>query len=249
MVRAAEKADPHPVDGAFMQARMSQAFCDDTARTRVLTACMGLIKQRDDQIGRLMAFVEDQGIADDTMIIFTSDHGDYLGDHSLGEKELVHDASARGPLIIVAPSPEADATRGLKSPALVEATDVLPTILDFFWRRRGAAYPRRPRLAAEHARLTMIFDSRWKYIFAEGVRPMLLDLETDPDELAALSGDPAHAQVLVRLESMFFDRSRRNSQRQPWRGQGRYPDRIPQPERVARGAGSRSRDRPPRMTS
>lgn len=228
MVRAAEKADPHPVDGAFMQARMSQAFCDDTARTRVLTACMGLIKQRDDQIGRLMAFVEDQGIADDTMIIFTSDHGNYLGDHSLGEKELVHAASARGPLIIVAPSPEADR---------------------FFWRRRGAAYPRRPRLAAEHARLTMIFDSRWKYIFAEGVRPMLLDLETDPDELAALSGDPAHAQVLVRLESMFFDRSRRNSQRQPWRGQGRYPDRIPQPERVARGAGSRSRDCPPRMTS
>ena len=61
MVRAAEKADPHPVDGAFMQERMSQAYCDDTARTRVLTACISLIKQRDDQIGRLMAFVEDQG--------------------------------------------------------------------------------------------------------------------------------------------------------------------------------------------
>ncbi|MDO6585849.1 alkaline phosphatase family protein [Salipiger sp. 1_MG-2023] len=241
----AEKADPHPVYGAFMQERVSRAFTDDTARTRVLTAYMGLIKQLDDQIGRLMAFVEEQGLADETMIVFTSDHGDYLGDHWMGEKELFHDPSARIPLIIVDPSPKADATRGLKSLALVEAIDVVPTILDYFGgvqvphiiegrsllpilhgevdRLRDVAVSEydysmrdvRSRLGVEvkDAKLTMLFDGRWKYIFAEGFRPMLFDLQTDPDELTDLGADPDHAQELARLRQLFFDWTRRTSQR------------------------------------
>ncbi len=241
----AEKRDPHPVYGAFMEERVSRAFSDDTARTRVLTAYMGLIKQLDDQIGRLMAFIEEQGIADETMIVFTSDHGDYLGDHWMGEKELFHDPSARIPMIVVDPSPEADATRGMKSSALVEAIDVVPTILDYFG---GAAVPHiiegqslrpilfgeagkvrdfavseydysmrdvRKRLGVEvrSAKLTMLFDGRWKYIYAEGFRPMLFDLETDPGELADLGADPAFAEELARLEQLFFGWTRRTSQR------------------------------------
>ena len=241
----AEKADPHPVYGAFMQERVSRAFSDDTARTRVLTAYMGLIKQLDDQIGRLMAFVEEQGIADETMIVFTSDHGDYLGDHWMGEKELFHDASARIPLIVVDPAPEADKTRGLKSSALVEAIDVVPTILDYF---EGPSVPHiiegksllpilhgeadtlrdfavseydysmrdvRKRLGVDvkNAKLTMLFDGRWKYIFAEGFRPMLFDLRADPDELIDLGANPAYDGELSRLERLFFDWARRTSQR------------------------------------
>lgn len=240
-----EKADPHPVYGAFMQERVSRAFSDDTARTRVLTAYMGLIKQLDDQIGRLMAFVEEQGLADETMIVFTSDHGDYLGDHWMGEKELFHDPSARIPLIVVDPSPKADATRGLKSPSLVEAIDVVPTILGYFGgvqvphivegrsllpilhgevdRLRDVAVSEydysmrdvRSRLGVEvkDAKLTMLFDGRWKYIFAEGFRPMLFDLQTDPDELTDLGADPDHAQELARFRQLFFDWTRRTSQR------------------------------------
>jgi arylsulfatase A-like enzyme len=242
---AGEKTDPHPVYGAFMQERVSKAFSDDTARSRVLTAYMGLIKQLDDQIGRLMTFVEEHGIADDTMIVFTSDHGDYLGDHWMGEKELFHDASARIPLIVVDPAPQADATRGMKSSALVEAIDVVPTILDFFG---GAAVPHiiegksllpllhgeattlrdfavseydyslrdvRKRLGVEvkDAKLTMLFDGRWKYIFAEGFRPMLFDLAADPSELSDLGADPAHTQDAARLERLFFGWARRTSQR------------------------------------
>lgn len=241
----AERADPHPVYGAFMQERVSLAFSDDTARTRVLTGYMGLIKQLDDQIGRLMEFVEEQGISDDTMIVFTSDHGDYLGDHWMGEKELFHDASARVPLIVVDPSPEADATRGLKSSALIEAIDVVPTILQYFG---GASVPHiiegksllpilhgetdqlrdfaiseydysmrdvRRRLGVEvkDAKLTMLFDGRWKFIFAEGFRPMLFDLANDPDELTDLGTDPSLANERARLERLFFDWARRTSQR------------------------------------
>ncbi|WP_299477144.1 alkaline phosphatase family protein [uncultured Paracoccus sp.] len=241
----AERTDPHPVYGAFMEERVSRAFTDDCARTRVLTAYMGLIKQVDDQIGRLTTFIEEQGLTDETMIVFTSDHGDYLGDHWMGEKELFHDASARIPLIVVDPRRRADATRGLNSAALVEAIDVVPTILEFFG---GDPVPHiiegrsllpilhgeveavrdfvvseydysmrdvRRRLGVEikDAKLTMLFDGRWKYIFAEGFRPMLFDLESDPQELTDLGADPAYAEEIARLKGLFFGWTRRISQR------------------------------------
>ncbi|MFD2740682.1 alkaline phosphatase family protein [Sulfitobacter aestuarii] len=240
-----ERRDPHPVYGAFMQERVSQAFTDDRARRKVIGAYMGLIKQLDDQIGLLMDFLEEQGRVEDTMIVFTSDHGDYLGDHWMGEKELFHDPSARIPLILVDPRPEADATRGQKSSALVEAIDVAPTILDYFG---GAAVPhileghsllpilqgtrealrdfivseydysmrdvrRRLGVSVADAKLTMVFDGRWKYIFAEGFRPMLFDLQNDPDELRDVGGDPEFAAEAARLEKLLFHWSRRTSQR------------------------------------
>ncbi len=73
-------------------------------RERVIPAYMGLISQIDDQIGRLIGYLDDKGLTDDTLIVFTSDHGDYLGDHWLGEKEMFHDPSVRIPLIVVDPS-------------------------------------------------------------------------------------------------------------------------------------------------
>ena len=67
---------------------------------------------------------------DDTLVIFTADHGDYLGDHWLGEKELFHDTVQRVPLIVADPRAAADATRGTVDPRFVEAVDIVPTILD-----------------------------------------------------------------------------------------------------------------------
>ncbi|MGI9493441.1 MAG: sulfatase-like hydrolase/transferase, partial [Geminicoccaceae bacterium] len=108
----AERADPNPVYRAFMEMKVSQTFSRQGTRETVLPAYMGLVKQIDDHLGRLFAWMEEIGIAEDTMIVFTSDHGDYLGDHWLGEKELFHECSVRVPLIIHDPRPEADATRG-----------------------------------------------------------------------------------------------------------------------------------------
>jgi arylsulfatase A-like enzyme len=91
---------------------------------------MGLVKQIDDHLGRLFAFLRERGIDRETLIVFTSDHGDYLGDHGLGEKELFHDAIVRVPMIVVDPRAEADATRGQAIDRLVESIDLVPTFLD-----------------------------------------------------------------------------------------------------------------------
>jgi arylsulfatase A-like enzyme len=74
--------------------------------------------------------MEEAGRMDDTMIVFTSDHGDYLGDHWLGEKEMLHECSVRVPMIIYDPDSAADGTRGTTSETLVESLDMIPTFLD-----------------------------------------------------------------------------------------------------------------------
>lgn len=126
-----EREQPHPVLEAFMNHPESLEFSRVEVRERVIPAYMGLITQLDDHIGRLMAFLKDHGQLDNTLIVFTSDHGDYLGDHWLGEKEMFHEPSARIPMIVVDPSSQADATRGTTNNALVEAIDLLPTFVDY----------------------------------------------------------------------------------------------------------------------
>ena len=113
------------------------------AREKVIPAYMGLIKQIDDQLGVLMRFLDERGLAETTMIVFTSDHGDYLGDHWMGEKDLFHEQSAKIPLIVVDPSRDADATRGTVNDALVEAIDLAPTFIDVFRRQGAGPHPRR----------------------------------------------------------------------------------------------------------
>ncbi|MEM6464352.1 MAG: alkaline phosphatase family protein [Pseudomonadota bacterium] len=125
-----EKVDPNPVFGAFMDMEVSQSFSRPEVRDTVMPAYMGLIKQIDDHLGRVFAYLDESGKANETMIVMTSDHGDYLGDHWLGEKELFHEVSVRVPLIILDPRPSADASRGKASSALVEAIDLVPTFLE-----------------------------------------------------------------------------------------------------------------------
>jgi arylsulfatase A-like enzyme len=125
-----EMQDPHPVVAAFQDHEGSRNFRRDEVRRTVIPTYMGLISQIDDQFGRLLAFLEDQGRLDDTMIVLTSDHGDYLGDHGLGEKDLLHEEVARIPMIIYDPDPAADSRRGVADDRLVEAIDLIPTFLD-----------------------------------------------------------------------------------------------------------------------
>ncbi len=125
-----ERAAPHPVLRSFQQKRVAQAFSRQDVRETVIPAYMGLITEIDDQIGRLVRHLEETGKRDNTLIVFTSDHGDYLGDHWLGEKELFHDPSVRVPLIINDPRYGADRTRGTVCDALVEAIDLVPTFVE-----------------------------------------------------------------------------------------------------------------------
>ena len=89
---------------------------------------MGLISELDANIGRLIKFLENEGKIDDTIIVLTSDHGDYLGDHWLGEKELFYE-SDRIPMIIADPGHEASPTRE-QHDEFVESIDLIPTFLE-----------------------------------------------------------------------------------------------------------------------
>lgn len=127
---AAELQDQHPVLRGFRSYLPSQSFSRDEVREKVVPVYMGLIKQLDDQLGKLFAYLRESGRDQDTLIVFTSDHGDYLGDHWLGEKELFHDTAVHVPMLVVDPRAQADATRGTVVDALVEAIDLAPTFLD-----------------------------------------------------------------------------------------------------------------------
>ena len=121
-----EREDGHPVMRAFMNHAEGRNFSRDGAREQVIPAYMALIRQLDDEIGRLMAELKEMGRLEDTLIVFTSDHGDYLGDHWLGEKELFHDCSVRLPLIMAGPG----CRSGHVEERPVQAIDLIPTFID-----------------------------------------------------------------------------------------------------------------------
>jgi arylsulfatase A-like enzyme len=242
----AERADPHPVYAAMMQHRVSATFSEPGVREAVMPGYMGLIKQIDDQLGALFRFMEARGLFDNTMVVFTSDHGDYLGDHWMGEKDLFHEPVIRAPLIVYDPDPRADAARGTRCAAMVEAIDLAPTFLEACG---GVPVPHimdgrslRPLLfghtppdwrdhviceydyafqdsrialgtPARQAWLRMVRDERWKYVLAEGYRPMLYDLQEDPNEFVDLGASPAHEAVRKRMEELLFRWARQPRQR------------------------------------
>jgi arylsulfatase A-like enzyme len=91
---------------------------------------MGLVAQVDAHLGRVFRALEASGRMRDTLIVFTADHGEFLGDRGLGEKELFYDEVVRVPLIVVDPDARANGTRGHHEPRFVEAVDIVPTVLD-----------------------------------------------------------------------------------------------------------------------
>ena len=126
-----EKKNSHPVLKAFQDELYSQNFSRDEVRERVIPTYMGLIKQVDDHLGRILDKLKSMDLLDSTLIIFTSDHGDYLGDHWLGEKDLFHEPSVRIPMIVYDPDTRANNSRGSLNEEFVESVDILPTIVQF----------------------------------------------------------------------------------------------------------------------
>ena len=127
---AAERENANPVYEAFFNNKIAETFRDDSARTKAIIAYMGLIKQCDDQLGVLLDHLEATGKDKETVLVLTSDHGDYLGDHWLGEKDLFHEPSVKVPLIIQDPDSACDSTRGTQCEALVEQIDLAATFIE-----------------------------------------------------------------------------------------------------------------------
>nr|WP_269150137.1 sulfatase-like hydrolase/transferase [Ruegeria lacuscaerulensis] len=243
----AERDNAHPVLRAFMDTKIGQTFSRQDVRKAVIPAYMGLIKQADDQMGHLFDWMEKTGRMEDTMIVLTSDHGDFLGDHWMGEKTFFHDASTKVPLIIYDPSSAADATRGTACDALVESIDLAPTFLNVAGGADAShileghsllpilygtqaetprdvviceydysASPLAEKLNASvrDAVMFMVADRKWKLIHCEGGhRPLLFDLENDPQELTDLGDSADHADVIAQMYEHLFTWTRRQSQR------------------------------------
>ncbi|PUB11819.1 sulfatase-like hydrolase/transferase [Yoonia sediminilitoris] len=125
----AERDTDHPLMRAYLDARVCKSFSRDHVREHVIPAYMGLIKQLDDNLGRLFAWMDAKGLTENTIIAVTSDHGDYMGDHWMGDKDFYHQMAVKVPLVIADPRPQADGTRGTASDALVEMIDLAPTFM------------------------------------------------------------------------------------------------------------------------
>ena len=241
-----EREDAHPVFAAYMENKIAAAFQKDEVRQKVIPAYMGLIRQCDDQLGVLLEYLEKTDRLKDTMIVLTSDHGDYLGDHWLGEKDLFHDPSVKIPMIIYDPRAEADGTRGTTCGALVESIDLAPTFVEAAggkvadhilegrsllpwlrgempeWRDYAISefdYSPTPQavklgLDPKDCRLFMVFDGRYKLMHAEGgFRPMLFDLQEDPQEFHDLAKGTSHKREIDRLYAALAEWGRRCAQR------------------------------------
>ncbi|MEX0346763.1 MAG: sulfatase-like hydrolase/transferase [Rhizobiaceae bacterium] len=245
----AEFDNAHPVLKAFMDNPLGHVFARQEVRDAVIPAYMGLIKQCDDQMGKLFDWLEKTGRMDDTMIVVTSDHGDFLGDHWMGEKMFFHNTSTKVPLIVYDPSPEADATRGTVCDELVECIDLLPTFLQVAggdpagvshvlegrsllpWLHgneqeigrefaiceydySGSPVAEQLGVSVREAVMFMVATKRWKLMhFEGGFRPMLFDLENDPQELVDLGESPDHEEIIASLYEKLHSWARRPSQR------------------------------------
>jgi len=130
-VNRRENEHNHPLMQTWTNTRICKSFSRDDVRNTVGPVYMGLIKELDDQMGRLFDYLESSGRMEDTMIVFCADHGDNMGDHFMGEKDLFYDCSARIPLIVYDPRDAANATRGTSSDKLIEGIDLVPTFVEF----------------------------------------------------------------------------------------------------------------------
>jgi len=118
----------HTHQGKFFQGAEGMASGMDEATVRQLRATYyGMMTEVDDQLGQVFAFLDATGQWDDTLVIFTSDHGEQLGDHHLLGKVGYFDESFRIPLVLKAAG---CARAGQVEAAFTESVDLMPTILD-----------------------------------------------------------------------------------------------------------------------
>lgn len=190
---AASWASPHEIDLA----------------RRAFYACITHI---DHQIRVVIGYLSEQGLLDNTIIAFTADHGEMLGDHGLWTKGYMLEGSSRIPLVVSLPEGNDRLGRGVTDDRLVEIRDIMPTLLDLADLDIPASVEgqslcsdaRRDYLYGEHWESymanRMVRDDRHKLIwYPTGNVVHLFDLQNDPRETCNLADDPAHAETRARL--------------------------------------------------
>ncbi len=213
-------ASIHPFDNGEMQVRDEKlaAFprnAEDTRRH--IAEYYGMISDMDEKIGEILAALARNGLAENTIVVYTADHGLSVGQHGLLGKQNLYDHSVRVPLILRGPGVRAGAPvealthtydvfptlcelAGLEIPANVDADSLLPIM-------QGAASETRPYLHSVYKHVQrMTQDAEWKLITYhqdgdQGCdRTQLFHLPTDPWELNDLSEDGTASPERERLE-------------------------------------------------
>ena len=179
----------------------------DAHKQKIRTHYAASTNQIDVEIGRIMAALEAQGLLENTIVIFTSDHGDYLGDHGFIGKGVYYEAAIRIPLIVRIPGAAAGVYDGL-----VELTDITATLLAFAGAKPPQPMDSRPLpglgLATEPRQMLfgfvsngwMAYDGRWKLCKYATGEQHLFDLTNDPTEQVNRIDDPAALSELRRLD-------------------------------------------------
>ena len=203
----------HPVIDA-MRRFWDYADHFDSAGERLgLQNYYGLCSFLDDNVAQVLAALEASGQADNTQIIYTSDHGDMIGNHGIWGKSFMYEDSVGIPMTLSGPGISAST-----NPTPVSLTDLASTIelavgaeikpASAAWQGRPlqsfieAPEPERVVISEYHdggspCGFYMLRKGRWKLVyFAEGNPPLLFDLQQDPGELSNLANDPAHAATL-----------------------------------------------------
>jgi choline-sulfatase len=179
---------------------------------RARRAYFGACSYVDAKIGELLKTLNDCGLGDDTIIVFSGDHGDMLGERGLWYKMNWFEMSARVPMVVHAPK-RFQAGRVAGS---VSTIDLLPTFVEMAGSQVDPQLPLdgrslMPHLLAQGGHdevfgeymaegsktpLVMIRRGPWKFVYAQDDICMLFNLQTDPAELNNLAGDAAHQELL-----------------------------------------------------
>ena len=177
----------------------------------------------DANVGRVLDALDRLGLADNTIVVFASDHGSHLGEHGQWMKQTLFERSARSPLIVAGPGVDA---RGRSSSRIVEFLDIYPTIAalsrvqappslqgrsltplledpDARWNRPALTQVRRGPAASAFKGYS-IRTERWRYTeWDEGKRGVeLYDERRDPGETNNLAEEPRHRQVALEMQRL-----------------------------------------------
>ncbi|MBN8217918.1 MAG: sulfatase-like hydrolase/transferase [Spirochaetes bacterium] len=193
-------------------------------KRRIREAYYASVSMVDESIGRILAWLEQEGILDDTIILYASDHGEMLQDKGFYQKTLPYESASRIPLVVRWPQ---KFTAGSKDDRFADLCDLFPTILDLVGLEGGEdPEPRARRFdgaslvseATRHRshqnvscvsgrdRWSAVREARWKYVyFYNGGTEQLFDLQDDPGETRnLLNGGTYPPAVLSDLRSRVF---------------------------------------------
>lgn len=190
-------------------------FSDEADVKRAVAGYSGLVSTMDEQVGRVLGVLQGHGLAERTLVLYTSDHGDNLGARGLWGKSTMYEESAGVPMILAGPGIPA----GQISAQPVSHVDCATTILaaagapalqgapgcDLADLARGGTTSR-PVLSEYHAigstgGATMLRHGPWKYCHYVDKPPQLFHLDDDPEELNDLAGDTRHAATLATCQA------------------------------------------------